>query len=263
MAAEVATGGPGAGQHPVVRVGCAGWSIPREYAAHFPGGGTHLERYARALGAVEINSSFYRPHRRETYERWAASSPAGFRFSVKVPREITHTRRLRDAAEPLRRFLDEVHGLGAKLGPLLIQLPPSLAFEPAGVEAFLEVLRAMHEGAVACEPRHRSWFAGAAERLLERYDIARVAADPALVPAAAEPGGWQGLAYHRLHGSPKVYYSAYSQEYLEALAARLREGAARETWCIFDNTAAGAAAGDALRLVALLGRGPGRARRSR
>lgn len=244
---------PGTGREPMVRVGCAGWSIPREHAAHFPGRGTHLERYARVLGAVEINSSFYRPHRRDTYERWAASSPAGFRFSVKVPREITHLRRLQDAAEPLRRFLDEVRGLGAKLGPLLVQLPPSLVFEPVAVEGFLEVLRAMHEGAVACEPRHGSWFAGEAERLLERYGIARVAADPALVPAAAEPGGWRGLAYYRLHGSPRMYYSPYSQEYLEALAERLGAAEAGESWCIFDNTAAGAAAGNALRLTTLLG----------
>lgn len=252
----------GATRRAAVRVGCAGWSIPREHAARFPGGGTHLERYARVLDAVEIDSSFYRPHRRETYERWAASSPAGFRFAVKVPREITHTRRLGHVAAPLRRFLDEVRGLGAKLGPLLVQLPPSLAFDAGVAAAFFEQLRAMHEGAVACEPRHASWFADGAQELLGRHRIARVAADPPVVPEAAEPGGWRGLAYHRLHGSPRMYYSPYSQEYLEGLAARLRERAEGEAWCIFDNTAAGAAAGDALRLVALLGKAPERARRS-
>src|SRR5688572_19432683 len=111
------------------RIGCAGWSIPREHAAEFPVEGTHLQRYAQRFPAVEINSSFYRPHRPETYARWAASTPDGFRFAVKVPREITHTRRLREVDEPLERFLAEAGALGEKLGPLLVQLPPSLQFE--------------------------------------------------------------------------------------------------------------------------------------
>src|SRR5690242_13869791 len=125
---------------PFIDVGCAGWSIRREYAEHFPATGTHLERYARRLPAVEINSSFYRPHRPETYARWAASVPESFRFAVKVPKEITHTRRLRDVADPLDRFLSETRALGDKLGPLLVQLPPSLRFETEVVEAFFTIL---------------------------------------------------------------------------------------------------------------------------
>ena len=125
---------------PSVQVGCAGWSIPREYAEHFPAGGTHLERYAQRLPAVEINSSFYRPHRPQTYARWAASVPDTFRFAVKVPKEMTHTRRLRDSAEPLDRFLSAVAALGPMLGPLLIQLPPSLRFDAVIGAAFFAAL---------------------------------------------------------------------------------------------------------------------------
>src|SRR5258708_2979797 len=99
-----------------LRVGCAGWSIPKKQAHHFPGAGSHLERYAGRFNAVEINSSFYRPHRPTTYARWADSVPAGFRFAVKVPREITHERRLVDAAEGLDRFLAEACALGDRLG---------------------------------------------------------------------------------------------------------------------------------------------------
>ena len=109
---------------PSIHVGCAGWSIPRQYAEHFPEWGTHLERYAQRFPAVEINSSFYRPHRPATYARWAASVPASFQFAVKVPREISHMRRLRDVADPLERFLSEVEALGTALGPVLVQLPP-------------------------------------------------------------------------------------------------------------------------------------------
>ena len=90
-----------------LRIGTAGWSIPKQHAAAFPGTGVHIERYARQLHAVEINSSFYRPHKPATYARWAASVPPEFRFAVKLPREITHERRLADVTAPLERLLGD------------------------------------------------------------------------------------------------------------------------------------------------------------
>lgn len=191
-------------------IGTAGWSIPKQHAEAFADEGSHLERYARCLPAVEINSSFYRPHRPATYARWAASVPPNFRFSVKMPREITHTRRLIDATEPLERFLGEVEALGATLGPLLVQLPPSLGYDKSAAERFFSSFRERFEGQLACEPRHATWFDDAAKAMLMKHHVARVAADPAVVPQAALPGGWPGLLYIRLHGSPKVYSSAYS-----------------------------------------------------
>jgi uncharacterized protein YecE (DUF72 family) len=230
-----------------VRVGCAGWSIPKEHTASFPMPGSHLVRYSQRLTAVEINSSFYRPHRPSTYARWATETPDDFSFSVKFPKEITHDRRLRDAEEPLDRFLDETDALGAKRGPLLVQLPPSLAFDAGTVAAFFSTMRRRYDGLVACEPRHASWFAPEGDRLLADRAVARVAADPAVVPNAAEPGGWDGLVYYRLHGSQKIYYSEYSDAYLAELSDRIaRSAASAPTWCIFDNTALGAATTDAL-----------------
>lgn len=238
-----------------IAVGTAGWSVPGTQAAHFPGAGSHLERYARRFPIVEINTSFYRPHRVATYARWAAAVPEGFRFAVKVPRTITHDRRLADGAEPLARFLAEVAGLGSKLGPLLLQLPPSLAFDRVTAGAFLADLRRAVAGDIVCEPRHRSWFAAEVERRLNDLAIARVAADPAPVRGAGEPGGWRGLSYYRLHGSPRMYYSAYAPAFLDRCAERLRADAAqrRTAWCIFDNTAAFAATGDALDTLARVG----------
>ncbi len=232
-------------------MGTAGWSIPKQHAGAFPGEGSHLERYARTLRAVEINSSFYRPHRPSTYERWAASVPTGFRFSVKLPQEITHTRRLVDVVEPLDRFLGEVRALGPALGPLLVQLPPSLRFEQATAGRFFGSLREKFGGQLACEPRHETWFSDVAEAMLRNHHVARVAADPAVVPQAAQLGGWLGLVYIRLHGSPKVYYSAYSPEAVAATAQRLRAAPpeAEHRWCIFDNTALGEATGQALDLL--------------
>ena len=232
----------------MIRIGTAGWSIAKPNAADFPGEGSHLERYARRLSAVEINSCFYRPHRAATYARWAATVPAGFRFAAKIPREITHIRRLVAVADVLDRFLSEIGALGNMLGPLLLQLPPSLEFEATVVHEFLRLFRDRFDGVVVCEPRHPTWFTDDVDRVLTRWLVARAAADPAPVPRAAVPGGWPGLIYRRLHGSPRMYYSGYSVEYLDQ-AARLVTAGVPEQWCIFDNTALGEATHDALALV--------------
>jgi uncharacterized protein YecE (DUF72 family) len=230
------------------RVGCAGWSIFKQHAALFPPANSQLERYAQRFNAVEINSSFYRPHLPATYARWAATTPDGFSFAVKMPKAITHTRRLAGTTELLERFLAEAGQLGAKLGPLLVQLPPSLRFDAGVAGAFFKLLRERFSGLVACEPRHPSWFSAEAEALLITAQAARVAADPAIVPAAATPGGWPGLVYYRLHGSPEMYASAYTETYLDALAQQISLVAA-PAWCIFDNTALGEATTDALDLL--------------
>jgi uncharacterized protein YecE (DUF72 family) len=231
-------------------VGCAGWALPRSKAEIFPGGGSHLERYSERFSAVEINSSFYGPHLWKTYARWASTVPEKFKFAVKVPREITHTRRLVGADVPLRAFLSEVSGLGEKLGPLLIQLPPRLQFAPKTVRLFFDTFRTLFHGITVCEPRHLSWFGDDAEELLTTFHIARVAADPAIAPAAGRPGGWDGIAYYRLHGSPKMYYSSYDERFLTRVADEMAERSLRqETWCIFDNTAENAALENGLTLL--------------
>jgi len=231
-----------------IRIGTAGWSLRREHIDVFPGDGSHLQRYADTFNCAEINSSFYRPHRPATYARWAASVPADFRFAVKVPKEITHTRRLVDVGEPLQRFLSESTQLGDRLGPLLVQLPASFALDAKIVGAFLTLLRRNFDGLVACEPRHASWFTDQADRLLVKFHVARVAADPALSPRAAEPGGWDGFGYWRLHGSPRMYYSSYPLDWLAELTDRLL-ARQRPTWCIFDNTTLGAAIYNALAVL--------------
>jgi uncharacterized protein YecE (DUF72 family) len=238
----------------LLRIGTAGWSIPAQHAGGFATIGTHLQRYALGMNAVEINSSFYRPHRPATYARWAASTPEDFRFAVKLPQEISHTRRLVDAAAPLEAFLAQVGCLGDRLGPLLLQLPPSLAFHPQVAPGFLQMLRSRFDGGLVCEPRHASWFTPQVDRLMDGLRIARVAADPAVVPQAVNAGGWPGLVYHRLHGSPRIYYSAYPEAALLDIAEQLRHAAASgaEVWCIFDNTAEGEALRDAQRLRAML-----------
>lgn len=232
-------------------IGTAGWQIPRTSADAFPIEGSTLARYAARFAGVEINSTFYRPHRPATFARWAEATPPGFRFAVKAPKALTHERRLTDPVEPLGRFLNEIGHLQHKLGPILVQLPPSLAFDADTARGFFGALRDRFDGDVACEPRHASWFEPEADALLAALRVARVAADPARVPLAALPGGWTGLRYWRLHGSPRMYVTPYGPERVEALASQIRAGDG-PAWAMFDNTMSGAAAADALTLQALL-----------
>ena len=229
-------------------IGTAGWTIPRDVADSFPSEGTSLERYAARFPAVEINSSFHRPHRLSTWERWRDSVPPHFRFSVKLPKTITHQAKLVDCKELVAEFLEQAHQLGDKLAVLLVQLPPKLEFERAVASAFFEDLRKRSAARIVCEPRNASWLTHEGDEMLAGLEVARVAADPAICEAAARPRGWPGLRYWRLHGSPVIYRSSYADR-IPKLAEKL-EGEA--VWCIFDNTASSAATGDALALSAAL-----------
>ena len=232
----------------ISRIGTAGWSVPSAAIELFERAGSQLERYASLFSCTEVNTSFYRPHKAKTYARWAASVPSGFRFAVKMPRAITHEAKLRGCEILVGEFIDQIENLGEALGPVLIQLPPSVVFERVVTESFLSGFRHRFEGAAALEPRHPSWFEPEADELLCAHRLARVAADPARHPDAAAPGGWPGLRYWRWHGSPQMYYTPYGEERLRAMAELLSPG----DWCIFDNTASGAAIHDALSLQKIL-----------
>jgi uncharacterized protein YecE (DUF72 family) len=224
-----------------------------------------LSRYSQVLRGTEINSSFYRAHSSETYAKWAATTPRGFRFAVKMPQTITHECALKRARRPLEQFLSQVAGLERKLGPLLVQLPPSLQFEARAARTFFSLLRELHAGAVVCEPRHPSWFTVRANDVLIAHRVGRVAADPAKVDMAAEPGGWldpgkslnvktRPTVYYRLHGSPRMYWSVYGAEVIKRWAQSLCALPRRiDIWCIFDNTAGGGAIVNAQQMVAELG----------
>ena len=234
-------------------IGTAGWTIPNSQRNSFPGNGTHLERYASVFRAVEINSSFYRAHRQETYAKWSNDVPADFQFAVKMPKRITHERRLRQCKKLLDTFCQEISGLKDKLGCVLVQLPPSFNYEAAVAEPFFKNLRARLSIDIACEPRHSSWFDADAAALMRTYKTARVLADPATIPAADSAAGTATVRYYRLHGSPRMYYSRYTDAYLKSLAKGFATAAnCQRIWCFFDNTAAGKACGNAQRLSELI-----------
>jgi len=236
-----------------VFIACAGWSVPTRVQEHFPRQGSHLQRYAAVFPAVEINTSFYRPHLPATYARWRDSVPPGFRFAVKVPREITHRLRMQEADAALEKFAGEVAHLREKLGCLLVQLPPSLRYDGEVAQAFFRRLRRLADVPLACEPRPLTWVAADAAQMLDRLGVAYVTADPAVAPVP-QPVTESPLLYIRLHGSPQMYHSPYSQDCLDALAERIGRAArgGRQVWCVFDNTASGAAQPNALSLLARL-----------
>lgn len=235
-----------------VNVGTAGWTIARDVAEQFSNEGSSLERYASRFPVTEINSSFHRPHRLTTWQRWRDSVPEAFRFSVKLSKVITHQAKLVHYQDPLSDFFAQIDLLGPKLAVVLVQLPPKLELLPEIAEQFFSDLRLRTPAHIACEPRHISWFGPQADDLFERFRIARVAADPALCEAAARPGGWRGFEYWRLHGSPVMYRSSYIAQ-IDSLAARMKHPPGTETWCIFDNTASSAATADALALMRAFG----------
>jgi uncharacterized protein YecE (DUF72 family) len=240
-----------------VYVGTAGWSLSLALAPRAHPGQGGLSRYAAYFNAVEVNSTFYRLPRAQTIERWRDGTPPGFRFTVKVPRSITHEARLVDVEQDIAELGERVARFERKLGALLIQLPASFEFDAGLVDRFISLLAGRTTAPLVFEPRHPSWFAEDATRLLVERDVARAAADPACCPAAALPLPASRVVYFRWHGSPRMYFSAYLPEALaelgaSVLAARQSGGVRRDAYCFLDNTALGAAAVNALSLKAEL-----------
>ncbi|MFZ6872676.1 DUF72 domain-containing protein [Undibacterium sp. Di27W] len=262
---------------PLLVCACAGWNVPglinTELLAQFPSllqvqdelsslkngvhAFSHLERYATLLNGVEINSSFYRSHLPATYARWRQSVPEGFRFSVKLPKTTTHVLRLKNCENELQKFIREASHLKEKLGCLLIQLPPSLPFNAEVARKFFSLLKQLSDTPLALEPRHASWFQAASFDLLLEHDICLVAADPGMAGYEVLQDDFPVTAstsYLRLHGSPKMYYSSYGRVYLEKLRQRIDALSthSRRIWCVFDNTADGAAFPNAVIMQSLL-----------
>ena len=237
-----------------VHVGIAGWATPPVHRIDRQPGHSQLKYYAEHFSCVEINSSFYRPHRACTYTRWREETPAHFLFSVKMPRVISHDARLRHAASEVSRFYEAIEHLQPKLGVVLIQLPPSLEFSASIVRSFFKKMPRLTGTAITCEPRHVSWFTRAADDALRNASVSRVATDPARHLGSGSPAGAPELAYFRWHGSPQMYYSKYTHAQLTAFLTQLKICAAKSVWCTFDNTARYAAWDDAFNFAQLLGK---------
>ncbi len=178
-----------------------------------------LEHYAERFATVELNASFYRLPARETFAAWADRTPGDMVFAVKASRYLTHIRRLREPDDPVRRLVEAARGLGAKLGPILVQLPPDMRCE---LDRLDETLAAFPSGMrVAVEPRHASWFEPGLLRLLERHDAALCMADrPGWRPEPVRTASWGYLRLHEGRASPRP---CYGRTALDSWARRLAE----------------------------------------
>lgn len=234
-----------------VFVGTSGWNYDHWIGPFYPKGlarSRWLGHYAGIFSTIEVNATFYRSMKPSTFEKWRITTPDGFVWAVKASRYITHIKRLVDASEPLGVFLESIAPLGEKLGPVLFQLPPSLAFDKGRTRSFFKLLPAAMR--YALEARHMSWTTDEAICCLRENNIAWCISDtagrfPYLETLTA------GFTYIRLHGSRRLYASCYTEEELTAWAARIRAWGV-DTYVYFDNDFMGYAPANALQLKRLL-----------
>lgn len=225
-------------------VGTSGWQYDDWRSALYEGVPKRawLERYAREFPTVEVNNAFYRLPERSVFARWRDETPDGFVVAVKVSRYLTHVRRLRDPDEPVGRLLDRAAGLGERLGPFLLQLPPTLR---ADVDRLDACLAAFPPGAhVAVEPRHESWWTGGVRTVLERHGAALCWADRAARPVTPL---WRTAAwgYVRLHEGAASPWPSYGRRalatWLDRVDAAWPGAAAADVFVYFNNDPGGAA----------------------
>jgi uncharacterized protein YecE (DUF72 family) len=230
-------------------VGTSGWQYKDWRGLLYPPGlaqNRWLRRYAEGFGTVENNNAFYRLPSTELFERWRDMTPAGFVMAVKASRYLTHIKRLAEPEEPVERLMNAVRGLGDRLGPILLQLPPTLRAEPERLD---RCLRAFPEGVrVAVEPRHDTWWTDEVRGLLERHGAALCWADRLGRPVTPL---WRTAAwgYVRLHEGAATPWPKYGDQALRSWARRVGDAWPDDAYVYFNNDPGGAAVRDAVRFA--------------
>jgi uncharacterized protein YecE (DUF72 family) len=229
-----------------VLIGTSGWHYKHWKGLFYPPKlptSEWLDFYAERFDTVEVNNAFYRLPEAGTFKAWANTSPPGFCFAVKASRYLTHIKRLRDPAEPVQRLMSRVTELGDRLGPVLLQLPPTLKGDPGALEA---VLATFPRGVrIAVEARHQSWFTEEVRAVLEGRGAALCLADggPVKVPLW-RTADWLYVRFHRGTGQPP---SCYTRSPLDTWARRVADlcGPYGDAYCYFNNDGHGCAVRDA------------------
>lgn len=230
-------------------VGTSGWQYKDWRGRFYPTGMPQrvwLEYFAEHFGTVEVNNAFYRLPERETFEQWRARTPADFCVAVKMSRYLTHIKRLRDAAEPVSRFLGRAEALGDRLGPVLLQLPPNL---PAGADLLEDALEQFPASVrVAVEPRHRSWWTTEVRSMLERHHAALSWADRRGRPVTPlwRTAEWGYLRMHEGAARPRPRYGrAALVSWLDRVGEAFGNLDRDDVYVYFNNDHGGAAIVDA------------------
>jgi uncharacterized protein YecE (DUF72 family) len=241
-----------------VLVGTSGWQY-RDWREPFYQGRPQrawLSHYSTQFPTVEVNNAFYRLPERSVFERWRSQTPDGFVVAVKVSRYLTHIKRLRDPAEPVARLVERAEGLGDRLGPYLLQLPPNLQIDAERLDACLG--RFPPGSRVAVEPRHESWWADEVRDVLVRHGAALCWADRRSRPLSPlwATAGWGYLRLHEGTASPWPSYGTRAlATWLDRISAAWPAGA--DVYVYFNNDQGAAAVRDAAalaRAAARLGR---------
>lgn len=237
-----------------VHVGTSGWQYAEWRNVLYPDTVPQrlwLERYAESFATVENNSAFYRLPTRDTFAAWRDRTPADFVMAVKASRFLTHIRRLRAADEPVRRLLDAAAGLGDRLGPVLLQLPPTMRAEPDLLAACLACFPT--DVRVVVEPRHESWWTEDVRAVLTAHGAALCWSDVRGRPRAPlwRTASW---GYLRLHQGAANPWPRYGRQALRTWAERLAStwDDDSDVYVYFNNDPGGAAVRDAVRFAAIM-----------
>jgi uncharacterized protein YecE (DUF72 family) len=236
-----------------IRIGCSGWNYRHWRERFYPKGLPQrrwFEFYAQHFDTVEINNSFYRLPKAETFAAWREQAPPGFCYAVKANRFLTQAKKLKDCAEPLQRMMAPFCALGDRLGPILYQLPPHFRINLERLEDFLKL--APKDVTNVFEFRDPSWYVDETFALLESHGASFCVHD--MKGSATKRIAVGRAAYVRLHGAGGKYWGRYSDEALlswtDWLVAQARAG--RTSWCYFNNDTHAHAIHDALTLKAMV-----------
>ncbi|URM93372.1 DUF72 domain-containing protein [Actinomadura madurae] len=230
-------------------IGTSGWNYADWRGVLYPPGLPQrrwLHRYSEVFDTVENNNAFYRLPSRETFEQWRDGTPPGFVMAVKASRYLTHMKRLKDPEEPVERLMNAAAGLGPTLGPVLLQLPPTLRADPDRLAACLD--RFPDGVRVAVEPRHPTWWTDETRHVLEQHGAALCWTDRL---GRAQTPLWRttGWLYLRFHEGSAAPWPNYDDETLQTWATEI--GRTDDAYVYFNNDPGGAAVRNALRFAAL------------
>lgn len=240
---------------PVYYIGTSGWIYEHWKGRFYPAdlAKAHwFSYYRQQFNTVEINATFYHSFKESTYLKWRDQAPAGFHYTVKAPRRISHSKKLVDCGQEIAEFGEKVKALGAHFGVILLQLAPSTRLDLARLRSALEAFP--DPTRVAVEFRDEKWERERTFALLREFGAVYVCVDSP--QTRLEPVLTGERAYLRLHGRARWYESAYSQAELREVAAaarKLAEQGAKEIYIYFNNDARGFAPRNALELKEMLG----------
>ncbi|HYE53200.1 MAG TPA: DUF72 domain-containing protein [Chitinophagaceae bacterium] len=223
---------------PEWRIGCSGFHYPDWKDIFYPQGLAQkkwFNYYCQHFNTLELNTTFYRFPQLKFMQSWHEQSPADFKFSVKVPRLITHYKQFRDTERMLNDFYNTTRdGLGGKLGCILFQLPSRTVYREEMLDRIMEQIDPAFTNVV--EFRHESWWNGGVMKRLAAANISFCGHSYPGLPDELVCNA--GVVYYRFHGIPKLYYSQYKRAFVERVVNELRDcGGVRQAYMYFNNTA--------------------------